>query len=390
MGGNCPHEKEKKIAKKYGYTIKKRHKRKQRMQGGIQSNEQFTWFKFNDDLTTLQVCNLHDGRDMNWNDEHTHTIQNPTRMTDVDKAICAGVQQDDAVKMYSYNATRLIEYDNVSIHFNQFKYPSVFGPNIDTLLVCKGLKSADLTECKTFLEIGAGSGFITKYVKSKNPKLIGTIIDIDENSIFCSIENNGFNQDQLQRVQIFDNTFKRYEFTEKQMTYVVGDAIQYIQNDNRNSTTYDLVISNPPYIPRGHENDFGNEKLTIQNIDPTNLPSNFFEGTYLMRFILTNFSCFCKNQLIMLISSTSFCVESLCTLLGDFEIDILCSMDVPFTVYDTETQKWLNDDKDWMKFLEDKEDIKTAEKNFKRGVKKIAETNSYTHTIYVVKLNKRI
>ena len=50
------------------------------------------------------------------------------------------------------------EYDGTSVSFEQKKYPGVWGPNIDTVALCRGLYNADLQGVKTAIEIGSGSG----------------------------------------------------------------------------------------------------------------------------------------------------------------------------------------------------------------------------------------
>lgn len=48
---------------------------------------------------------------------------------------------------------KVIEYDDVTMDFEQGKYPGVRSPSIDTLLFCRALKSLDFDNVHSVAEI---------------------------------------------------------------------------------------------------------------------------------------------------------------------------------------------------------------------------------------------
>jgi hypothetical protein len=49
-----------------------------------------------------------------------------------------------------------IDYDNVKMNFEKFKYPGVRSPSIDTLFFCKTLRSQDFKNYSSMIEVGSG------------------------------------------------------------------------------------------------------------------------------------------------------------------------------------------------------------------------------------------
>ncbi len=74
-----------------------------------------------------------------------------------------------------------IDYDNVKMDFEKFKYPGVWSPSIDTLFFCKTLKDKNFTDYRSMIEVGSGPGFIAKYVGEKHAHIEKIVLnDINE------------------------------------------------------------------------------------------------------------------------------------------------------------------------------------------------------------------
>ena len=79
---------------------------------------------------------------------------------------------------------------------------------------------------KSAIEVGSGSGFVSKYI-------------VDQFYNLETIELIDFNPKAIESSKEAINNSKA--------KYIVGDALKYIKETNNK---YDLVICNPPYIPR--------------------------------------------------------------------------------------------------------------------------------------------
>ncbi|HBM45954.1 MAG: hypothetical protein UT05_C0001G0069 [Parcubacteria group bacterium GW2011_GWF2_38_76] len=185
-------------------------------------------------------------------EKHVALIKNPVLVTDAYK-ICEfdPTIRDTILKLYE-SPKRITEYNGVSINFEQLKYRGAWGPSIDTLFFCRGLNKLprQLSRLKTVIEIGAGSGFISKYLLEKftNIEKI-TLVDLNPNSIQCCKDN----------------------IKDKRAKFVCGDAIKFLRNKK-----FDLIICNPPYIPR-----------------PGSIDDNPYEGVGLLKYLINNL----KNNL---------------------------------------------------------------------------------------------
>lgn len=121
------------------------------------------------------------------------------------------------------------EYDGMTFDFVQNNYPGVRWPSIDTLLFTKALSNLDLDAITSAAEWWCGSGFISKYVIRKAPNLKQLhIMDINPHAIQCA-------RDQIQS---------------SKARYYLGNAINNMQGKK-----VDLLICNPPYVPRAGSSD---------------------------------------------------------------------------------------------------------------------------------------
>ena len=165
-------------------------------------------------------------------------LKNPLLLTDIVKiAKLPSVRRDAIMKLYEF-PDRTVEYDGVDVHWSPILYPNVWSPSIDTVLFAKAIrgqlvKTKLLKRINNFLEIGTGSGFLSKYILQKRKELGGKIAiahltDINKDAIKCAMDN-------IEPVR--DGTLIYY-------THTQPDAHLRVERK------YDLVVANPPYIPR--------------------------------------------------------------------------------------------------------------------------------------------
>ena len=94
---------------------------------------------------------------------------------------------------------------------------------------------------KNILDLGTGSGCILLSILKEHKTISGTGIDLSKKAIDIAIKNS------------------RKLFLEKQSNFFISNWLDSI-ND-----TYDLIVSNPPYIP---STDIENLPKDIKNFDP--------------------------------------------------------------------------------------------------------------------------
>ena len=199
---------------------------------------------------------------------------------------------------------RITEYDNTSLEFEQKKYPGVWGPSIDTLLFCRALGKTNLTAKKKAIEVGSGSGFISKYILEHTPSLESlTLIDLNRYALECAQEN----------------------IKDRRAKFFAGDGIEFIQGKK-----YDMMICNPPYIPR-----------------PKSINDNPYEGIGLLAYLIANAPRLLTNNGIFITNISSLCKDITEKIINKSNVEVkeLDSMEVPLKVYNV-----LNN-KEWMDYL---------------------------------------
>ncbi|MBI5065491.1 methyltransferase [Candidatus Woesearchaeota archaeon] len=257
------------------------------------------------------------------------TFKNPLLVTDSYKISQLNPTLRDTVfALFSY-PLKITEYENTSLEFEQQNYPGVWGPSIDTLLFCKALKKLNSNNFKTAIEMGCGSGFISKYLINNSKIKRMDLADLNKYAIKCAKNN----------------------IKNKKAKFHVGDALKFLKNKK-----YDLILCNPPYIPR-----------------PKSIDDNPYEGIYLLNYLITK----AKNNLTkngVIITNISSLCEHLVKPLAkenNVKITILESLEVPLKVYNV-----LNNPA-WMKYL------------LKRGLKKqLKQGYEYWQKINIVKIHK--
>ncbi len=261
-----------------------------------------------------------------------HTIRNALLMKDFAWVSPSLTQEgkttlrDTIFNLYEY-ARRVYSYDKMDLHFDSTKYGAVWAPSIDTFFVVDGLKAyakkllGDTVH--KAIELGSGSGFISKYVLSSARKLKELhAIDLDPDAVRCSADNIR-------------------PLAEKKGVYDVearADGLEYIM---KNGGQFDLVISNPPYVPR-HFTEEGNP----------------YSGTGLFMGLVENCNSFLSSGGILLLNVSSLAEPERLTAIrkaeaGGLKCYQISEMTVPFKVMPVQN------DSQWMQFLQQKRGLQT-------------------------------
>ncbi|CAK9082141.1 unnamed protein product [Durusdinium trenchii] len=160
---------------------------------------------------------------------------------------------------------RYLHYRNVGIVFARPPGGRFMQPSIDTVLVCRGLVDC-LQSFKTvtrLIDVGSGSGFIGKFAGhyAQGPsELEVTLVDIDPTAI-SYYKNRTFNSESATM------TGRPIDWK-----FCAEDAVSLLDHDS----AFDLIVSNPPYIPTKSE--------ASGSLSP--LSGGFWEGVGLVVYLL--------------------------------------------------------------------------------------------------------
>ena len=268
-------------------------------------------------------------------EQRVASIADPVLMTDHHQIGILGetdpVVRDTVAALYG-SRTRITRYDDTEIHFDQSRYPGVWGPSIDTILFCRALSKMELGPIKTSIEVGAGSGFITKYLLKHDPTLErATMVDMMPAAIRAC-------QDAIE---------------DPRARYYTGDGMEFLEHARA-----DLVISNPPYIPR-----------------PQSIDDNPYEGVDLMVGMIQHAETFLNPGGKLLLNYSDLCADIADAAISKAGLSqrVVDSMRVPLKVFNV-----LNNE-EWLRFLVEEKGMK-AERH--RGY-------DYWHTIKVVAIERQ-
>ncbi len=199
-----------------------------------------------------------------------HVFKNPKLITDNHQIAKLPVTKRDTLFSLFNCKPRTVEYDNVSVYWNE-SHVNVWCPSIDTILFAKALKKIQkkLKHVRSAIEIGCGSGYLSKYLLEKNKQIESLIVnDINPYAIKCASDN----------------------IKDKRALFINGSGLLTMKNKK-----FDLIICNPPYVPR-----------------PSSIHDNPYEGIELLKYFLqhghehlnpggiliTNISSLCKHLVI--------------------------------------------------------------------------------------------
>jgi release factor glutamine methyltransferase len=235
---------------------------------------------------------------------HLHTLDNPVLMRDHYRVtqLEDTVLRDTLLALYE-SPQKIVEYDGVSLKFDEDKYPGVWSPSIDTMLFLKALRSAELGSPKSAVEVGAGSGYIAKYLLEKQPSLEEmTLIDINPNAEACWRDN----------------------ISSPKARFVIGEAQKGLAGQ------YDLIVCNPPYVPR-----------------PKSIDDNAYEGLGLAAHLIANADNLLTQRGKLIINLSNLSMSTLSPLINQAGLDakVLEEMEVPLKVFN------ILNNKEWMAYL---------------------------------------
>lgn len=165
--------------------------------------------------------------------------------------------------------SRYLHYKGVGIVFARPMGGRFMQPSIDTMLVCCALaklfeEGAKPLNVRRAIDIGSGSGFLGKFAAVHAPgsdELDVTLVDIDPKAMeYC--RKPGFNAAQAGHGGRPVSWSLRAE-----------DAVQLLDAD----PNYDLILSNPPYIPTPAE---------TRGAELSRSVSGFWEGVGLVVYLI--------------------------------------------------------------------------------------------------------
>ena len=140
---------------------------------------------------------------------------------------------------------------------------SVLIPRSDSELLIESVIEyfPDVTKTYNFLDLGSGSGCLIISLLNEYLLSSGTGVEIDKEAVKVSEKNKGFllNKDRL-------------KFLERDFT-------------NYDTSSFDIIISNPPYIPFEEKKDIMKE---VRNYEPSNALFADEKGLYFYRKIIEN------------------------------------------------------------------------------------------------------
>lgn len=247
-------------------------------------------------------------KDENWNRiySYPHTkeqfvaaLENPVLMTDNEKiAQLKDYITKETIRLLLQKPMKIVEYDWIRMEFEQWKYYWVWSPNIDTLLVCRAIKNSNFDWIKNLIEVGSWPWFIAKYIWSKSNNIKEIVMnDINQNA-----------------ERYFNDTNK-----DPRAKFILGDAKEYLKNNY-----FDLIVCNPPYIPR-----------------PNAIEDNAYEWLELLIYLIKNFN----KELIINVSNLADDIINPILKSCWATVEVLDEMDVPLKVGNV-----LNN-KEWLDYL---------------------------------------
>ena len=126
----------------------------------------------------------------------------------------------------------------------------VLSPRADSeILVEKAISILKKLPTATILELGVGSGCLILSILAELKTITGVGIDISQNALDIAQKN-------VQKLGISNDRIKFYK-----KSWFENDIAEYLTQD----APYDLIISNPPYIPTKEIADLDEE---VKNYDP--------------------------------------------------------------------------------------------------------------------------
>lgn len=258
--------------------------------------------------------------------KYVYTFNNPVLLTDNYRiGKLKPTLRDTIFSLYTMRP-RTVEYDNVSVDWDH-SHISVWCPSIDTVLLAKALGDILKNKNNKFkkaIELGCGSGFLSKYLLAKSKTIRSmTVNDINPYAIKCAKEN----------------------INDKRAIFRIGDGLKEIKGKK-----YDLIICNPPYIPRKNSID-----------------DNPYEGIGLLNYLIHEGQNYLNPRGILIINISSLCIKQVLKVKPKMKMTLLEKMTVPLKVNN------ILNSPSWISYLK------------QVGLKKAKNGYDYQQTLYIMK-----
>jgi methylase of polypeptide subunit release factors len=248
-------------------------------------------------------------------------IENPKGVLEIESIAKLESQKSrNFSKSFLTSGHKLILQNGVLTHVDRRRDSNVFGPTIDTLLLCDIIgKDRHASPIEKVVEIGCGSGHITTFLATRLP-LTKECVAIDSNphAISCTARN-------------LDSNLRKYGRENIKKFIIYGEFSGSLFNYSA-----DLIVANPPYVA-----------LPPYAVDlRSDRYSDAIAGTQLIPSILNTIPRGLRRngRLLLMVSSTSFDVVEK-NLPGSHEFYDAwpeSSFDVPFDVESVlDEPRWL-------------------------------------------------
>lgn len=235
-----------------------------------------------------------------------HTFDNPILVTDNYRIALLDPTTRDTLFTIMGSRPRIVEYDGTNVYWDD-SHVSVWSPSIDTLLIAKVLKNVliENPQIKSAIEIGCGSGFLSKFILDNSSQLETiTINDINPNAIKCAQDN----------------------IKDTRATYILGDGLKEMEGK-----TYDLIVCNPPYIPR-----------------PDSVENNPYEGVSLLNYLIHEGHKHLNPGGMIVIGMSSLSDDLVLKEVSALSFKIEAEMEVPLKINN------ILNNADWLNYLKQK------------------------------------
>jgi len=249
------------------------------------------------------------------------SFSNPLLLTDTYKISKLPSSLRDTVFSLYQSYPRTVWYDNISVSWSPFEYPRVWCPSIDTVFFARKLKAYLTDDVKSVVEIGCGSGFLIKYAIHYGNNIERALAsDINLEAIRCA------------SAAICDETKKSVT------SFVLPDPDAPSLGI---SGQFDLIIVNPPYIPRPNEKH-----------------DNPYEGLSLIRKLTNEARGLLKPNGHILINISSLSGEEPINWFkeNNWQIEQIDSLKVPLKV-NSITSDIVQESRDWLEYLKTCKDL---------------------------------
>lgn len=175
---------------------------------------------------------------------HVLTVDKPLLMTDNHLIGQLPSSRRDAVFGLYSSFPRTVSFMGTEVSWSPTEFPRVWCPSIDTVFLAKGLKRFLGEGVRQVAEIGTGSGFLIKFALQHGAAVKRAVAtDISIEAIRCA------------------------EAAARSLDSRAALALLKIDSDAPNlglTGRYDLIFTNPPYIPRPgerHDNPYEGRDL---------------------------------------------------------------------------------------------------------------------------------